>query len=326
MSTREVSLITDVVVWNPNPTLDVVSEIDDLTAGAVHRARSQTLSAGGKGTLVVRALSRLEVRAVGIAPVAGVTGELVSRLIGEEGLPMETTAVSGATRAAVSIVEGATKRDTVINGPGPATDDALWDEHIAAVLRLLHRVKPRYFVIAGRPPLSAGATAASRLLKEATRLDIKTVLDVSSPILEALVTDEPWLVKVNADEAATALDESLGASGPALIKAMRFMGARNVVLTDGTRRIYAVVDGQSVEALPPMATTVSAVGCGDCFLAGFLHGLLQESGTIAALRIAAAVAGAAAETLQPGDFEVGRAFSLKGAVRIGTGEIADNLS
>ena len=44
-----------ILVWNPNPTLDLVSSVDSLSFGNVHRSDVQAISAGGKGTLVVRA-------------------------------------------------------------------------------------------------------------------------------------------------------------------------------------------------------------------------------------------------------------------------------
>lgn len=170
-----------ILVWNPNPTLDVVSEVSALAAGGVHRADRQEVAPGGKGTLVLRTLAALGVDSHGVAPLAGPTGNLVGELFERDSLPIETTEVDGQTRVAVSIVDGATGTDTVVNGPGPTTGGPAWEAHLVMVERLLGSGRFRTFVVAGRPPLGGGDAGLARLCGSAGAQGLRVVLDLSSP-------------------------------------------------------------------------------------------------------------------------------------------------
>ncbi|MGC1165267.1 MAG: PfkB family carbohydrate kinase [Solirubrobacterales bacterium] len=295
-----------ILVWNPNPTLDVVSEVSALAAGGVHRADRQEVAPGGKGTLVLRTLAALGVDSHGVAPLAGPTGNLVGELFERDSLPIETTEVDGQTRVAVSIVDGATGTDTVVNGPGPKTGGPAWEAHLVMVERLLGSGRFRTFVVAGRPPLGGGDAGLARLCGSAGTQGLRVVLDLSSPLLEEGLRANPWLVKVNLEEARAVV----GNGEP--IEELCRRGAANVVLTDGPNAIQAKLGGDRLVIVPPSVRPRSAVGCGDCFLGALLWGLRDHPDDPAkCLRRAAEVASAAAETLQPASFSPRRAAELR---------------
>lgn len=296
-------------VWNPNPTLDVASQIGRLRAGAVHTADVQTLSPGGKGTLLVGALEVLECECRGIAPIAGPSGQLFAELVKARALPFELTAVNGMTRVAASVVESSSSQATVINGPGPRTDDAAWGAHVARVEDLLRAGDFKWFVVAGRPPLSAPPELTARLCSLAGSVGARSVVDVASPVLDDVLSTRPWLVKINRDEAEAVLGRTPDTSEAA--QALCRRGAHNAVVTDGPRMIGCAFAGARFALLPPSVDVRSAVGCGDCFLAGLLAALLDGDNPEAAIRRATAVASAAAETLEPGAFDAGRAQVLQ---------------
>jgi 1-phosphofructokinase len=300
----------DILVWNPNPTLDIVSHVSDFTVGRVHRAPQQGISAGGKGTLLVRALRTLGSTCCGVAPIAGPVGDVVERLIESESLPFVLSRVSGSTRAAVSVVDAGTCTDTVINGPGPFTDDALWHSHIATVDACIRSGRYGIFAVAGRPPLSSGPQALQELCATARMSGVRVALDVSSPILEQVLHLHPWLVKVNRVEAREATGTTrTGSRDP--LTALRRLGAENVVLTDGDATVEAEFGVRRITVAPPAVGVRSAVGCGDCFFAGLLDVLNNDSPEPArAIRWATAVGSAAAETPQPGYFSRSRAERL----------------
>jgi 1-phosphofructokinase len=307
-----------ILVWNANPTLDVVSEVEALRVGQVHRAEIQGFSAGGKGTLVVRALTVLGVECLGVAPVAGPTGELVARLFEHESLPFEVIEVSGHTRAAVSIVDREQLTDTVINGPGPETQDEAWSSHVESVVRRVESGAFGMLVIAGRPPLTSDGAELVYVCDRAASSGVRVVVDVSSPVLEVVLPTRPWLVKVNLQECRAvlaALGDESGGNDP--VAALQRLGAHNVVLTDGPNVIRGDLLGKPFAASPPAVRVRSAVGCGDCFLAGLLHGLrARHEDHEEAVRWAIAVASAAAETSQPGYFSVGRADELRAGLLV----------
>ncbi len=296
------------LVWNPNPTVDVASEIASLRVGDVHAASEQTVSPGGKGTLVLGALAQLQTDCLGIAPIAGVTGRVFEALVRERELPMEVTAVDGMTRVAVSLVERTRAAATVINGPGPQTDSRAWLRHVARVEELAGSGTFKYVAVAGRPPTTAPDDLTARICRVARGAGAKTVIDVASPVLENALRERPWLVKVNLLEA----EQVTGPSADALQAAARLKGAGadHAIVTDGPHPVGADFMGEQVLVAPPVVATRSAVGCGDCFLAGILHALHAPVTASAALYQAIAIAAAAAETLAPGDFKLARASEL----------------
>lgn len=312
-------MTTAVLVWNPNPTLDVVSVVRTLSPGTVHRAHRQLLTPGGKGTLVVRGLRLLDVECEGVTPLAGQSGALARALLEAEQLPFRVSDVSGMTRIAVTVADEENGGDTVINGPGPDTADAPWRQHVSLVREMIASSRFRYFVIAGRPPLSTELRQLRTLLEAAEKAGVKTVVDMSSPFLEECLRSRPWLVKVNRLEAQEVAGTA--AAGPDLAHRIRALGARNAVITDGPARIYAELLDQSWAVDPPVIDLASAVGCGDAFLAGLMAGLAHDAtsgGT--ALRSAVSAASASAEDLRPGFFSPARMRALQPMVKASPGQ------
>ncbi len=305
-----------VLVWNPNPTLDVVNPVETLVQGEVHRADRQLLSPGGKGTLVVRALMLLGGDCAGIAPLAGPSGDLVGNLFLQESLPFRVSRVSGATRLAITITDRRTALDTVINGPGPDTGDAAWHRHLASVDDLIFGGDFRYFVVAGRPPLTTPVSHIADRVRNASQKGLRTVFDMSSPILQGCLASNPWMVKINVSEAIDAVGLRT-VDTTELVRLLKRRGADNVVLTDGPRTVHGSMMGVEFIAHPPRIDVASAVGCGDVFLAGMLFMLLNGNTRVDEIvTTAIASASASAEHPQPGFFDPVRASALQAGLAV----------
>ncbi len=302
----------EILVWNPNPTLDIYNEVGELRRGEVNAVDAQSHGAGGKGTLVVRALKRLDVATQGVAPIAGHVGELIASMFRDEGLPFALSQVNGETRSAITISDRELT-DTVLNGLGPKADDSAWEAHIAEVRSLLCGARFTTFVLAGRPPLSCDPAAVRDLCLEATDMGARVVADVATPFLEAVLAARPSMVKINRTEAAEMLgggDDQLSD----LSERIQRLGAENVVITDGPNKVEARFGNEEVSVYPPTCRLRSAVGCGDCFLAGLLDSFRRGDDALTSMRWASAVASAATETRMPGDFSVSRAETLNASL------------
>lgn len=308
-----------VLVWNPNPTLDVVSELVELRLGIVQSAISQAFSPGGKGTLVMRALGLLGVSYDGVTPIGGPSGELVARLIREEGIRTDLVMVEGETRAAITLVE-ASGAETNVNGPGPSGRCPAWRDQLRSLLAQAGSGDYDLVVVAGRPPLSSSVSAVADLCASVTAAGVRLVVDLGSPFLPAIIERaRPWLIKVNRSEAADCLGATDATALDIVDLANRLvgLGARNVVLTDGPNSFGGVLLDRSVQGRPPSIRLRSAIGCGDCYLAGLIHGLLSEPEDVfSALAWGAAVGSASAEELRPGFFLARRAAELRQSIQV----------
>lgn len=286
----------------------MASEVEAFSANSVHTAISQTVTPGGKGTLLVEALVSLGSACRGIAPIAGATGTLFASMVEERSLPFELISVEGMTRFAVSLIDRERGHATVINGPGPNADDPSWWNHIARVKEIAASGECDYFIVAGRPPLTSPDDLVARICSIAAQAGARTVVDVASPSLESTLAIKPWLVKVNRAEAL----EATGRESNTIEMAgeLRRLGAQNAIVTDGPQTIGADFLGERLLVVPPTINAKSAVGCGDCFLAGLLHAFHETDDGSTALHFATAVAAAAAETLAPGEFDIPRMNQL----------------
>ncbi|MEU4323323.1 carbohydrate kinase family protein [Nocardia fluminea] len=131
--------------------------------------------------------------------------------------------------------------------------------------------------------------------------------DVPSSLDDATVGQALELVDVflpNAEEAlrltgADELDDALGALGTLV---------RTVVVKRGSRGAAAVEDGRRRDIAAAPVDVVDTTGAGDCFNAGFVHGLLSGWDLVECLR--SAVVCGSAVTLAPGSSASLRADQL----------------
>lgn len=304
------------LVWDPNPALDVALSVSQLQAGAVHRADKQAIGIGGKGTLALRTLVALDVDACGRAPIAGHIGQLISRVARASGVPFVYDEVSGESRVAVTLADGVERSDTNVNGPGPNSAGPEWASHVEAVCNTIVDLGPAWVVIGGRPPLGHADAGIRRVIATAHRHGCQSAIDMAEPMLTYAIAEAPTLVKINRSEAVEFLRVHSDATGVELARGLTAAGVSIAVVTDGPNSIGVATGDHWPETTqltiePPSISLKSAIGCGDCFLATFVASLDSAPTDIqTALRAATAVAGAAAETLLPGDFSRERADAL----------------
>ncbi len=231
--------------------------------------------------------------------------------------------VSGESRVAVTVSDDYIA-DTNINGPGPDTVGAAWEDHVTAICATARKTRPDWMVIGGRPPLG-GDGGVRRVLAAAASLGISTAIDMAEPVLSLAIQAKPTLVKVNRREATELLQADSGTPSADLARGLVERGACTAIVTDGggpvclARRDSPGAQPDLLVIQPPESRVVSAIGCGDCFLAGFLAEFVESDDASAALTRGAAVASAAAETSLPGDFVAARADELANAIEVRAG-------
>ncbi|MGZ8437185.1 MAG: PfkB family carbohydrate kinase, partial [Candidatus Limnocylindrales bacterium] len=129
----------------------------------------------------------------------------------------------------------------------------------------------------------------------------RSVVDADGVVLAQAIAAHPWLVRVNAEEAAraTGLEPNGEAEALAAARALREGGAEIAIVTRGVDGAVLVdEDGDAWRLGPPPERGPYPVGSGDSFLAGFLRGIAGGSSAPEATRWA--VAAGAANALRPG--------------------------
>jgi len=294
------------VCVTPNPALDRLLVVPGFHAGGVCRADTTQLRAGGKGLNVGRALVRLGLVPQCASVLAGRTGQTMVDLSEEDGLCLSGIWTAGETRSTTVIID-TDGTSTVINEAGPEITHADWArfvEHIVQISADASAVSISGSLLPGIP--DGGLTSLIALLgREAHRpvAHRPVWVDTSGPALSDAIRACPWGIKINAAEAAAALKSPIRSTEEAGRAAHRIheAGVAVVVITLGATGAVAVNADGAWAARPPDVDAVSAVGSGDCFLAGMMAACTKGAKLADALRLATACGAANAMCREVGD-------------------------
>ena len=287
-----------------NAAIDKTAVVERLEPGAIHRPALLATLPGGKALNVARAATQLGLPASAVAVVGGHAGAWFAAALASRDIPAQLVRVDGETRTCLSVLDRETGQLTEFYEPGIALPPDAWPDVEAALFRALEESADRPLVVlAGSLPQGAPVDSYARLARQATALGAEVVVDASGEPLERALAARPWLVKVNAREAAETTrietDDLQGVVRAA--RRLREAGAHQALVTRGVHG--AVFVGDDAWGLsPPPEIGPYAVGSGDVLLAGFAVALGRGDELPDALRYAGAAA--AANALVPGQGEL----------------------
>jgi 1-phosphofructokinase len=258
-----------IVTLTPNPSLDLTYELVALARGAVQRAETASVEAGGKGINVSRNLVANGVASRAVAPVGGPSGEQFLSLLEGTGIELSRVPVSGPVRTNTALAERSGAL-TKVNAAGPALSEA-------EVERLLRETAAAargaaWLAACGSLPPGAPADLYARVTSAAREAGCRVAVDSSgSPLVEALPAG-PDLVKPNAEELAGLVGRKLATFGDVLDAAeeVRARGAGGVLVSLGADGAILLDENGALHAETPPFVPRSTVGAGDALLAGFL--------------------------------------------------------
>jgi len=313
----------------PNLAIDRVLAAAAVRPGATMRCRALFQQAGSKGANVARALGLLGGGALLTGFAAGHAGRLFADLAAGEGL--EVDLVPGVGEARVSTVvladDGSVTR-LYEYGPhiGQAEERAL--THAVAA----HHAAPgEWALVTGAAPPSAAAGLYAGLVGTLHAGGYHVMVDATEAQLAGALAAGPDFVKVNLDEACTAVggpyahcvDVSRAPADEQRAEALELSrrlvagGAASALVTAGAAGAAGLAGNAEwwVHAVP--VTVVNPVGSGDCFAAALLLGAERGLLTAAALALAAGAAAANAMTARTGHFDAAVARELAGRASVG---------
>ncbi len=302
----------------PNPAIDRLYELDRLVRDAVNRPVRETWVAGGKGLNVARVARALGAEVTSVALLAGHAGHWMADTLAGEGIPTRIAWASGETRTCLAIYDAADGTLTELNEAGPTVSPTEWTGLEDAVRAELASGDAGLLTISGSLPPGAPDDAIARIARLAVEAGVPVALDGSGPALLAALATSPWLVKLNAAEAATTLGRPVAtddAAAELLARALVDAGGGTVVLTRGAAGALAVdAGGHGFVVSPPAVRGPFPVGSGDAFLAGLAAGRLRGDRFDDALRLAAAAAAANAAVRGAGRLDPGAVEGLMAEV------------
>jgi 1-phosphofructokinase len=283
-----------IVTVTLNPAVDQTIEVERLVPADTNRVAAIRWDIGGKGINVARALKEMGYEPLAMGFVPRDLGRMIEDSLLDAGIGCEFVFVPGETRTNVTILDRATHRHTVLAAAGaPVTEEAM----NLLQARVARRVRATsWVVLAGSIPPPGDAALYADLIHVVTERGGRVALDADGPVVAAVLAAGalPTLLKLNDHEVARLLRAPMRSETAVLAGAreLRARGIQYVVVTRGVKGAVAISPEGEFRVSAPRVDVNSAVGAGDCFLAGLLLGMVRGEGWRPALALASAAGSA----------------------------------
>ncbi len=281
-----------------NPCLDQHITVDGLVMDGTNRWSKLHRYAGGKGIDVSRAIHEMGDRTAAYGFIGGPVGRQVEILLDEDGVPFSFTPIEQETRTNFIITDTRTFQQTRIDAPGPYISK----KELERFYRKIRQIDPSpdLVISSGSIPPGVPVNIYYDIIMEAKSNGVRAIIDSEGQWLEEGIKAKPYLIKPNIREAEELLKMELSTE-EAIIKAALSLVEMDIeiaVISRGKHGIIAATKERIFKAVAPPVKVRSAVGAGDCTIAGFALKLAKQEPLLEACRLAVAMGTAA--VLTPG--------------------------
>jgi tagatose 6-phosphate kinase len=301
---------------NLNAAIDKTIVVSSFEIDKIHRPESVTALAGGKGCNVARALKTLGESPVVSGWVGGFAGQFIESELHREGIQTDFLHTNFESRTCTSILDRLKQTMTEIYEAGeaiPAENVSQLQDHIRAVIGNYSAI-----TLSGSLPPGVPTDIYARLIEIAREAGVLTFLDTSGEALQKGVDAGPFFVKPNETEARSLLgrkaNEMLDFAQAATEISKIYQ--TNVLLSLGAEGAIAAREEELFVVKSPSVEAISAVGSGDCTLAGLIYGILHGFSFEESILCAVAAGTANTLTVGAGKFKMDDFERLRGQVLV----------
>lgn len=288
-----------IVTITMSPAVDIAAATEKVTPIVKLRCTDARRDAGGGGINVARVITRLGGRCHAIYPAGGSSGQLLHRLLDEEGIVSLPVDATDDTRENFTVFERASGEQYRFVLPGAHLSETDWQAVLTDLSELGEEIS--YVVVSGSMPSGVPADFCARVARIADERGARMVLDTSGPALAGALDEGVYLVKPNLRELRDLTGQPLTARAEWEAAAMAIVEAGQaevVTLTLGDEGAFLASRELRLRAAGIPVTVSSAVGAGDSFLAAMIWRLSEGSDLHEAFRHG--VAAGTAALLTPG--------------------------
>lgn len=290
-----------VITVTLNPALDKTLEVPGFRVGEHARAQVRAVVPAGKGVNVARGLARLGGRAAACGLVGRDELPIFEQSLRADGVEALFCPVVGRTRTNTTILDPEARTTTHLREPGFSVGPGDMQALCQALAGRLAGRPAAVVVFSGSLPMGMMPRDLAALIRACAGLRAQVVVDTNGPALRAaLDAGAVDTVKPNLTELGECLGRAVARAEAAAAAEALLDRVKTVLLTLGAEGAYLVRRGVRIGLRCPVVEKDlrNTVGCGDAFLAGWLHGLEVCESPADALRwaVAAGAASATAET------------------------------
>lgn len=265
--------MSDILTVTLNPALDVSVITPTVRPTSKLRCDAVQRHPGGGGINVARVLHRLGADCAALCLLGGPSGQMLSQLLEQEGVPSVPVPIAGHTRESFTVLESASGQEFRFVLPGP---DIQPDE-IQTLMATLGLQAPAKLVVgSGSLPPGVPVDFYARLAQVARAWGARVVVDGSGPAVAAALAHGVYMVKPSLREMRELTGLPLADLAAVRLAAQAWIADRRaevVAVSLGDRGALLVTAQHTLFAPPLAVQVVSAVGAGDSFVAGMVWAL-----------------------------------------------------
>lgn len=290
-----------VVTLTLNPALDKSTSTQYVTPEDKLRCQALRLDPGGGGLNVSRAMYQLGGTSLPLYAAGGMNGQVLQRLLQEQGMKEHRIPIVGETRESFTVFEETTTRQYRFNLPGPTLSEAEWRSALDVVAGL--DPHPDYVVASGSLPPGVPENFYVQLAERIAQWPARLIVDTSGAPLQRLVEEcaPVYMIKPNHGELAALVGRELEDDDDILAAAREMLGRCKIeilVVSLGAGGVLMITGNQATFVRAPTVPIRSKIGAGDSAVAGMTLGMVRGFSLLDSIRFG--VAAGAAAVMTPG--------------------------
>lgn len=298
-----------------NPSVDKSSKVEIMKPDTKLRSSVLVNEPGGGGINISKALKKLSVPSLALFPAGGNNGNMLCSLLKEEGILFNAVDTKAETRENWVVTETSTNNQYRVTFPGLPVAE----ETIKTLIDQIRSFAPAYVVASGSLPPGLPAYFYGLIVKNATAVGAKCIVDTSGPALQALKNKNAYLIKPSIGELCKMLNIEhleLNEADDAAQQAIADGYAEIIVVSMGPLGAWLVTKHEKYYCAAPPVEKRTTVGAGDSMVAGITYMLQKQSSLRDALRFGVACGSAATMNSGTQLFELDDALKLYDIVSV----------
>jgi len=269
-----------IITITPNVAIDKTLTVPNFQVGFRHRASEGLTLPGGKGINIARALRALGQPVIVSGLLGGRAGQQVVEGLAAENILNDFVRIAGESRTSTAVIDPTNMSQTEVIEYGPvisAQELEAFLEKIDYLAKGAH-----YMLLAGSLPRRVPDEFYGHVLERLRKAKCVTLLDSAGEPLRLALRNHPEFVTPNVREAEDLVGHEFH-DVQDIIDASEMiceMGAVNTIITQPDGCCARIKHGRRYRTyqatIPQLDTTISTVGSGDAFVAGFISCHFQK--------------------------------------------------
>lgn len=258
-----------------NPSIDKSTLLKKIEPESKLRCAEVVNDPGGGGINVSKALKKLGADTIALFPAGGHNGNMLRSLLDEQGLEYHGVDTKVETRENWVVLETEKNHQFRFTFPGREVQEST----IITLIDQISNFSPSIVVASGSLPPGLPDHFYGLIVKKATAVGARCIVDTSGPALAALKGKGTYLIKPNSSELSKLLNvPSLKKDDidDAAQQIIRDGYAEIVAVSMGAEGAWLITKDEKYFAAAPAVEKRSTVGAGDSMVAGITFMLQQH--------------------------------------------------